>query len=328
MQYTQEDLASAIALLSDADLEDNEIDQVDEIVIAFAEEKMAIEAIMDAEEDGEMSEEEADTAIAEIITTSAERRLEIFDLEIDLIEAPENYSNSTAETMTFSQAMGATISNLIAEDYNDPSLGKNAIANATGLSETDIDRLILGQAVPDTETANNLTACFSATKTDSGFKEFMNLAAMAQQEVAQFDSSETSVPSVEVLQNSNEINTLKAEFNALKQKEELGHVLRNLEKKADNLISNGNLTPWEKRKLFGETTGKEEGMALFSAACAANGVSTDTQVDRITYYLSVAQDRGQAIQFSHPEPTTTIDTTLDRETEEYTQGFINRNGII
>lgn len=337
MKYTQEDLANAIAVLSDADLDDHEIDQIDEIIIGFAEEKLNIEAILDAEQQGEIDEESADAMIAETITTHAEKRLQIFDLEIDLLE--ENYSNSSQQRggisrgnlgispaqnqISFSQAMGTTISNLINHDYKSPQSGKSAIASATGLSISDIDRIILGQAVPDTNTANAMTACFSATREEAGFKEFMSLASQAQQEVAQFTNSNTPV---EVVQNSSEINSLKAEFNALKQQQELGNVLRSLEKQADSLVSNGNLTPWEKKKLFGETLDKEEGLALFSAACEANGVNTDTQLDRITYYLSVASDRGQVIQFSSAQEIP-IEEAVDPIKQQEADEYFKRNGF-
>lgn len=324
MKYTQEDLANAIAVLSDADLDDHEIDQIDEIIIGFAEEKLNIEAILDAEQEGEIDEESADAMIAETITTHAEKRLQVFDLEIDLVE--ENYSNSSQQRggqISFSQAMGATISNLINHDYKSPQSGKSAIASATGLSISDIDRIILGQAVPDTNTANAMTACFSATREEAGFKEFMSLASQAQQEVAQFSNSNTPV---EVVQNSCEINSLKAEFNALKQQQELGNVLRSLEKQADSLVSNGNLTPWEKKKLFGETLDKEEGLALFSAACEANGVNTDTQLDRITYYLSVASDRGQVIQFSSAQEIP-IEEAIDPIKQQEADEYFKRNGF-
>lgn len=328
MKYTQEDLANAIAVLSDADLEDGEIDQVDEMIICFAQEKLAVEAILDGEEAGEMEEEEADTAIASAITEHAEKRLEVFDLEIDLIEAPEDYedySGAGNETISFSQALGGTISNLIQSDYSDPNLGKQAIANATGLSVSDVDRIILGQAVPDTDTANAMTACFSVTSKDAGFKEFMNLAANAQNEVAEFNHDSSATP-IEVLQNSAEINSMKAELDSLRQQEQLSFSLRSLERKADELVTSGNLTPWEKKKLFGETLDKEEGLALFSAACSANGVSTDTQIDRIRYYLSVAADRGQAIQFSLPVETP-IDQVVDPLEQEKADDYFKRNGI-
>lgn len=325
--YTLEHLLKSLEIISHVDVEDNELDQIAEITICFAEEKLAIEQVMDAEEKGEMAEEEADAAIARIIAQHAEKRLQVFDLEIDLVEAPEDYSGAGNETISFSQALGGTISNLIEADYSDPSLGKQAIANATGLSFGDVDRIILGQAVPNIDAANAMTACFSVTKDGQGFKEFMNLAANAQNEVAQFSNSPTQTP-IEVVQNSSEITSIKAELGALKQQKQLSFSLRSLEKTADNLVANGNLTPWEKKKLFGETLDKEEGLALFSATCAANEVTTDTQIDRITYYLSVASDRGQAIQFSHPEETQIIEPTFDKAIEEDAQGFISRNGII
>ncbi|MDJ0594426.1 MAG: hypothetical protein QNJ72_31365 [Pleurocapsa sp. MO_226.B13] len=323
MKYTQEDLAAAIAILCDADLEDNEIDQIDEFVINAANTKNALEELMDAEEEGQMGEAETDAAIAQVITESAEMNLEIFDLEI---EAMDEYSADN-QTISFSQAMGMTLSNLIAEEYETPQAGKSAIASATGLSQPEVERLILGEAVPDTDTANSITACFSATQSEAGFKEFMSLAANAINEVAQFSADESTTP-VEVLQNSSEISQLKAEFNALKQQQELGDVLRGLERQASLLVQEGSLTPFEKNKLFGKSVDREEGVALFSAACAANNVAPETQVDRISYYLSVASDRGQVIQFGEfPQDDSGVQV-IDRAAETEAQDFINRNGLI
>lgn len=320
--YTQNDLADAIAVLSDADLEDNEIDQVDELVIEFAKAKVAIESIMDAEEDGEMGEKEADAAIAQIITDSAEANLDVFDLEVELDEyaAPQN------ELISFSQALGGTVSNLIEAEYQTPIAGKQAIANATGLDGGQIDQMLIGNLIPDNDTANSIAACFSATQSEEGFKEFMALAGNAMSEVAEFNNS-TNAP-VEVYQNSSEINQLKAEFSALKEQKELGEVLRVLDRQATDLVSEGYLTPFEKSKLFGEGIDREDGVVLFSSACSANNTAVDTQVDRIKYYLSVASERGQVVQFSQPQINDSYAEVVDEVAETYAKDFINRNGII
>lgn len=326
--YTVENLANAIAILSDADLEDTDIDQIDEFIINCAEEKLAIEAAMDAESAGEMGEEETDAAIAQIITEGAQNKLDIFNLEIhEAVDEYEDYSANN-QTISFSQGMGMVLSNLIAEEYQTPEAGKNAIASATGLSISDVDRMILGEAVPDTDTANSITACFSATQDEQGFKEFMSLAANAQNEVAQFSNRQNNLePPIEVLQNSSEINQLKAEFNALKKQQELGDVLRGLDRQASLLLQDGRLTPFEKKKLFGETLDKEEGVALFSAACSANNVSPETQVDRITYYLSVVADRGQVIQFNEYQDDEPINQVEAEAASEYSENYFKRNGF-
>jgi hypothetical protein len=327
--YTVEDLANAIAILSDADLEDNEIDQIDEFVIHCAEQKSAIEQVLDTEAAGEMGEEETDAAIAQIITDGAQNKLDIFDLEIhSMDDEEENYSASSHQTISFSQGMGMVLSNLIAEEYQTPEAGKNAIASATGLSITDVDRMILGEVVPDTDAANSITACFSATQKEQGFKEFMSLAANAINEVALNQNQGDSAPTRAVIQNSSEINQLKAEFNALKQQQELGDVLRGLDRKAMLLVQEGRLTPFEKKKLFGETLDKEEGVALFSAACSANNVSPETQVDRITYYLSVAADRGEVIQFNQYQEPEPVDRAEFQAAAEYSEDYFKRNGFI
>lgn len=321
--YTVEDLANAIAILSDADLKDTAIDQVDEFIINCAEEKLAIESAMDAEAAGEMGEEETDAAIAQIITEGAQNKLDIFDLEI---HEAEDYSANIGKTISFSQGMGMVLSNLIEAEYQTPAEGKKAIASATGLSMADVDRMILGEVVPDTDTANSITACFSATQEEQGFKEFMSLAANAINEVAL--NQNNALPQKEVIQNSSEINQLKAEFNALKQQQELGDVLRGLDRQASMLVQEGRLTPFEKKKLFGETLDKEEGVALFSAACSTNNVSPETQVDRITYYLSVAADRGEVIQFNQYQQEEPLDQAEFQAAAEYSESYFKRNGFI
>lgn len=326
--YTVEDLATAIAILSDADLEETKIDQIDEFVINCAEEKLALEQAMDAEQNQEMGEEETDAAIAQVILENAQNRLDIFDLEVELMgNEHDEYSATPGQTINFSQAMGMTLSNLIEAEYANPVEGKKAIAQATGLNLADVDNMILGQSVPDTETANNITACFSATQEEQGFKEFMSLAANAINEVAYFSQRKTPSPSVEVLQNATEINQLKAEFNALKQQQELGDVLRGLDRQASLLVQEGRLTPFEKKKLFGETLDKEEGVALFSAACSANNVSAETQVDRITYYLSVAADRGEVIQFNEYQDVEPINQVEAQSASNYSNDYFKRNGF-
>jgi hypothetical protein len=322
--YTVEDLANAIAILSDADLEDTEIDQIDEFVINCAQEKLAIEQAMDLEEAEEIGEEETDAAIAQIITESAQNKLDIFDLEIH--ETVEEEYSAQNQTISFSQGMGMVLSNLIAEEYKTPAEGKNAIASVTGLSISDVDRMILGEVVPDTETANCITACFAATQEEQGFKEFMSLAANAINEVT-LNQNNSQQPQKAVIQNSSEIKQLKAEFNALKQQQELGDVLRQLDRQASLLLQDGRLTPFEKKKLFGETLNKEEGVALFSAACSANNVSPETQVDRITYYLSVAADRGQVIQFNEYQDPEPLNQAEFQAASSKANDYFKRNGF-
>jgi hypothetical protein len=212
--------------------------------------------------------------------------------------------------------------------------------------------MILGEVVPDTDAANSITSCFSATQKEQGFKEFMSLAANAINEVAlnqharpkgyrfaygissgfpsisAHQNQGDSAPTRAVIQNSSEINQLKAEFNALKHQQELGDVLRGLDRKAMLLVQEGRLTPFEKKKLFGETLDKEEGVALFSAACSANNVSPETQVDRITYYLSVAADRGEVIQFNQYQEPEPVDRAEFQAAAEYSQDYFKRNGFI
>lgn len=330
--YTQEDLANAIAILSDADLEDNEIDQIDEIVICSGEEKQELEGIIDAEEEGGMSEDEADEAIAAIIVAHAEKKLEVFGLEIDLEEVGgEEYSGQGGDLISFSQAMGTTISDLIEQDYNNPTIGKQAIANATGLSLGDVDQIILGQVVPDQQTANNIAACFSATQDGEGYQQFVDLASNAIAEVAEFSSNgaDSNKPSLATFQNTSEINTLRAEFGAIQQEKELGNSLRVLEKRADILVQSGRLEPWEKIKLFGNYSTQEDGVALFSAACEVNKTPIATQLDRVGFYLSFAEDRGQHANFMRPEDNfQVVPQEADPKATEYAEGFISRNPIV
>ncbi len=320
MKYTVEDLNAAIASFDDADLEDPVVAQIDEVLICMAKERQEIAEVMIAEENGELDEEEADAAIAEIVTDHAEKRLEIFDLEIfdleiDLVEADEEYSAGN-EAITFAQATGATIANLIEANFSSPEDGKYAITQATGLDEDQLNSVILGQSVLTKNAADAMTACFSQTQTEGGYAEFMDLVANANAEVAQFSSPESS--------SDPALDQLTAEFNALKQEKELGDRLSGLDKQATALVAEGKLTPHEKNLLFGTAEDKEDAIALFSAVCEAHGVPQDRQIDRITHYLFMAGQRGQVLQFGTPDLSTApVDEISDSDKAEAEQMFKN-----
>ena len=294
MMYTLKDLKAAIAVFSNVDLEDPDIDQIDELIINAANKIVAADEILDAHEAGEIELEDAHMAIAELITESAEADLEVFDLEIDLVqvEEEENYSAPTNQNISFSQALGGAISNLIAEEYVSPVEGKKAIADATGLNLNQVNQIITGDLIPETKTAANIAACFSVTCEGQGLKEFMDLSANALNEVARFSNS-NEVPII-----NHKVNKLEAEFNAIAQKQELEDVLRSLNKEADNLISTGQMTPYEKTLLFGKYEDAKDGLALFTAACQANNTPPDVQVDRIRHSLSMASQRNADARFS------------------------------
>lgn len=318
--YTLEDLQAAIAVLTNVDLQDPDIDQIDELIINAASKIVAADEVLDAHEAGEITEEEAHTAIAQLITDSAEADLDVFDLEIDLeqVEEEEGYSAGN-EVISFSQALGGTISNLIATEYDRPIDGKKAIADATGLDLSDINQMIIGSVVPDTDTASNIAACFSATSTEAGFKEFMNLSGSALSEVAEFSS--TSSPVLDP-----RVNQIEAEFSAIKEERELEDVLRSLNKDADNLVSTGQMTPHEKNLLFGKYEDAKEGLALFTAACAANNTPIDTQVDRIRHSISMASQRNADARFSSDRHDDFILEVGDND--NFTEEYVARNGII
>lgn len=314
-------LEQAIAYLSDADLEDNEIDQVDEFVICCAQQKMGIEEIMDAEEDGEIDPEEADAAIAQIITEGAQRHLDIFDLEIEPIEMGAD----TSEYISFSQATGNVLAGLIEQEYQTPQDGIAAIMGATGLEQNEVQSIISGQSVPDTSTASAIASVFDTLQQDNEFKQWIDLTSNAYSETTQAQP-EGSTP--ELVAMSAELDRVKADFAAQQQQMDLAQSLRVLERQASDLVAEGCLTPYEKKQLFGNEAEKEDSVALFSQVCLTNNVPTSTQLDRVQYYLHVAQGRGQVVQFGETQDEDSYEAVEDHSAQEYASEFAKRNGII
>ena len=339
--YTLEDLQAAIAIFSNVDVSDPDIDQIDELIINAANKVVAVDKILDAHEAGEIELEYAHVAIAEIITESAEADLDVFDLEIDLEQVEEGYSNPNDETISFSQALGGTISNLIEREYANPVEGIKAIASVTGLDNSQINQIITGELVPETETANSIAACFSATSDGQGYQEFMGLSKNALDEVVQFSSPDPQiVPVADPVTNGdlpllnqvqrassikNKVDKLEAEFSAIAQQKELGDALRVLKKDADVLVSNGQMTPHEKTILFGKYEDDSDSLALFTAACAANNTPVATQVDRIRYTIDMAKQRNADARFSSDRHD---DYIVEVNDDDFTNEYVSRNGII
>ncbi len=311
----------AIAVLT----EDSPNEEIDELKICFAEQVMAIEQIIEAEDDGEMDDEEADTAIAQVITESAQEHLDIFALEIEPIEM----SAEDEGLITFSEGFADTLTNLIAEEYETPEDGVADLADATGLEPEVIIGMIEGEVVPDTATADAMASVFDSLQNSEAYKQWNDLTTRAYAEAIEEvkeEDDDSIEPALATMAAEN--NQLRAEFNAMQTQSALAEELRILERQANDAVSEGILTPYEKQLLLGSQDEKEDRTALFSSSCQEMGVPYQTQLDRIKFYLHVASQRGEVAMFSQLSTEGTVEEIdLAREDWDYANDYLRRNGF-
>ncbi len=309
-------LEEAIAILSI----DSVNEEVDDFVISCAKAKAQLEEVIEAEDAGEMDDEETDQAIAAILIEHSEETIEIFDLEIE----PAEYSESNNYVASFREGLSSVLAGLIAEEYENPEDGIADIAEATGADIKTIEEIISGDAVPDLVMGQQIAEVFDSLQDDNAYKEWNGLVSQAYGEVAQEVS--TSTP-VEVMENpetqealatmSAQQNNLIAEFNQMKSQAQLAEELRILDQQASDLVDQGIITPYEKTELLGNFSDVEDGIALFSQACQLANTPPAVQLDRIKYYLHTKQRTGQpSALFSEFSDGTPLDASALTDSDQ------------
>lgn len=294
----------------------------------YAIQEITLGEIFTAEDAGEISQEEADSLAAQAIEDHADKQAEILDIDPGMVVEEEeeievadyNRSNSTAD---FAAGFGETLAALLDAAYEDPDDGISDIAAASGLAPEDVMGMIAGQVAPDLSTGMQpleaIASVFDNLQDDEqAYQEFMQLGSSAYQQVA----GEQPVAAM-----SSPDYSLRADFAALQERELIGESLRNLERECDRGCGEAWLTPHESRILLGQFEERGDRVAAFSQACEATQTPPTTQLDRINYYLYVAEQRGPLALFNNA-----VDTFVDEEGEvtELTQStatdYRSRNG--
>ena len=286
------------------------------------------------QEDGEvLGEEEIDDVIAEGIEDFASTLYQIFGIDVEESrmedeEEMEEYSQNMGYVASFSQGFGQTLAGLIEQRFNSIEDGVAVVSEITGLDGRDISSLFDGTLAIEPETAAELADAFQLGGQD--YNDFVSLAANAFTELGGSPDDSYSLSEgiyAEPVATMNADIGLRAEFEALKEQQAIGETLRAIERQCDQMIANGILTTHERRLLIGEFETGQDRTAQFSSACEGLSVPPGQQLDRLQYYLYIANARGPIAQFGQMA-NDPIDTDFSHEDVQSIQSFRTRNGYV
>jgi hypothetical protein len=286
------------------------------------------------QEDGEvLGEEEIDDVIAEGIEDFASTLYQIFGIDVEESrmedeEEMEEYSQNMGYVASFSQGFGQTLAGLIEQRFNSIKDGVAVVSEITGLDGRDISSLFDGTLAIEPETAAELADAFQLGGQD--YNDFVSLAANAFTELGGSPDDSYSLSEgiyAEPVATMNADIGLRAEFEALKEQQAIGETLRAIERQCDQMIANGILTTHERRLLIGEFETGQDRTAQFSSACEGLSVPPGQQLDRLQYYLYIANARGPIAQFGQMA-NDPIDTNFSHEDVQSIQSFRTRNGYV
>ena len=286
------------------------------------------------QEDGEvLGEEEMDDVIAEGIEDFASTLYQIFGIDVEESrmedeEEMEEYSQNMGYVASFSQGFGQTLAGLIEQRFNSIEDGVAVVSEITGLDGRDISSLFDGTLAIEPETAAELADAFQLGGQD--YNDFVSLAANAFTELGGSPDDSYSLSEgiyAEPVATMNADIGLRAEFEALKEQQAIGETLRAIERQCDQMIANGILTTHERRLLIGEFETGQDRTAQFSSACEGLSVPPGQQLDRLQYYLYIANARGPIAQFGQMA-NDPIDTDFSHEDVQSVQSFRTRNGYV
>jgi len=303
-----------------------EYEEIEALDIDYAEQRQAIKAILASEEMGEVSSDEADESIVNVLEDHNEAQLEIFDLEPVGLEGDdedeESGFNANSRMVSFSAGFGQMLAELIDSSYENVEDAIADISAQTGIEADDIPLMLSGQLVPDQSGLEAIAELFAVLQNnEQAYQEFMLLGNNAYGEAI----AETE-PEPEPVATMSADMRLRAEFAALQERETIGDNLRNIERACDRMVSEGRLTPYERQLLLGEFEERSDRVAAFSVACEQEGIAPSQQLDRINFYLYVANQRGDIALFSQPalEPLTPV---LDQESVSFVGEYRDRKGF-
>ena len=286
------------------------------------------------QEDGEvLGEEEMDDVIAEGIEDFASTLYQIFGIDVEESRMEdegemEEYSQNMGYVASFSQGFGQALAGLIEQRFNSIDDGVAVVSEITGLDGRDISSLFDGTLAIEPETAAELADAFQLGGQD--YNDFVNLAANAFTELGGSPDDSYSLSEgiyAEPVATMNADIGLRAEFEALKEQQAIGETLRAIERQCDQMIANGILTTHERRLLIGEFETGQDRTAQFSSVCEGLSVPPGKQLDRLQYYLYIANARGPIAQFGQMA-NDPIDTDFSHEDVQSVQSFRTRNGYV
>jgi len=291
------------------------------------------QSALDQEDREVLGEEEMDDVIAEGIEDFASTLYQIFGIDVEESRMEdegemEEYAQNMGYVASFSQGFGQTLAGLIEQRFNSIDDGVAVVSEITGLDGRDISSLFDGTLAIEPETAAELADAFQLNGQD--YNDFVNLAANAFTELGGSPNDSYSLSEgihAEPVVTMNADIGLRAEFEALKEQQAIGETLRAIERQCDQMIAAGILTTHERRLLIGEFETGQDRTAQFSSACEGLSVPPGQQLDRLQYYLYIANARGPIAQFGQMA-NDPIDTNFSHEDVQSIQSFRTRNGYV
>ncbi len=291
------------------------------------------QSALDQEDREVLGEEEMDDVIAEGIEDFASTLYQIFGIDVEESRMEdegemEEYAQNMGYIASFSRGFGQTLAGLIEQRFNSIDDGVAVVGEITGLDGRDISSLFDGTLAIEPETAAELADAFQLNGQD--YNDFVNLAANAFTELGGSPNDSYSLSEgihAEPVVTMNADIGLRAEFEALKEQQAIGETLRAIERQCDQMIAAGILTTHERRLLIGEFETGQDRTAQFSSACEGLSVPPGQQLDRLQYYLYIANARGPIAQFGQMA-NDPIDTDFSHEDVQSIQSFRTRNGYV
>ena len=255
------------------------------------------------QEDGEvLPEDEVDDVVAENIEDLASTLYQIFGIDVEENRMSDDEMMEASRNMggiaSFSQGFGEILSAILEQRFENVNDGVSLISEITGLENYEVPGLLDGSLVIDPQTASELADAFRLNGGE--YNEFINLAHQAYLETeGAMDGDRYDIGGItaEPVATMSADVQLRAEFEALKEQNAIGETLRAIERQCDQLVSNGTLTTHERRLLIGDFETNQDRVAQFSAACGTMNVAPGQQLDRIQFYLYIANSRGPIAQF-------------------------------
>jgi hypothetical protein len=279
-------------------MEEQEYDELDYTNDLF---RRTIDNIENGLEAGLITPEEAEELEAQATADLQDRLSEL--LGIDPIEA-EYEDNMTLATFASAPSFGAALLELVDSEYEDADQALQDIQAVTGLSEDEIGDLLDDAAVPTSELTDALSSLFEQTSDEDGYEALMGLAAEAREEAYGYDPEEEDLEEEandedeELVEYSDpRVSQLENQIAEFQLEKGVKDALSEIERKAQDGISEGWLPPVARKVLLGNFEREDDRVAAFSSACDANGTDIDTMLFGINYALEAFKRCGPIVQF-------------------------------
>ena len=299
--------------------------EIQNLDINYAIFRKTIRELLQVEDQQLVDVEDVDLSIIQAIEDHAQHQLTILNLEIQVqMESDDGSEMEPSDSSILNLAQAIAL--LIDENYEDSHEGISDFARVTGMTPEEVVGCISAQIVPSPEQIQSIAAHYYGDDQEA-YNQLLMLGQIAHEETGTSDYSQESAPIV-----SNSDYALRAEFNALKDQQEIGMLMRFLEKKADHLHANNLLTPAELKSLVRSDIFRNDpdSIAVFCQFCDENDVSPREYLSHVEFCLNWKEQSGPSNYgaffnqlVSEPVDVSAVEV---EEAQGFAQDYRSRNG--